>query len=160
MFCFNISKIKKFTTLWNLWLQKRYDKFFSHLLLLLFFLDPGWVKISIQDKRPGSETLLQSCKFLCIETFANRHCNCSVKQILCSQDWLFQPVLLIEYWPIKKKLFRLSKWDAFGALSLLTSRMMRNFSSPEAAHLLLSVDNNFLTRNSCLLVIFLISWES
>jgi hypothetical protein len=31
--------------------------------------------------------------------------------------------------------------------------MMPNFSSPEAAHLLLSVDNNFLTQTICRLII-------
>ncbi len=31
---------------------------FFHPFLLLRFLDPGWVKIRIRDKHPGSATLL------------------------------------------------------------------------------------------------------
>ncbi len=38
--------------------KKRFDKFFFHPCLSLLFLDPGWVKIRIRDKHPGSATLL------------------------------------------------------------------------------------------------------
>ncbi len=47
----------------NLWLQKRYDKknFFTPLFCCCFWIrDPGWVKIWIRDKHPGSATLFGS----------------------------------------------------------------------------------------------------
>ncbi len=44
--------------MWNLWLQKKvWQQIFLHRSLLLLFLDPGWVKIRIRDKHPGSATL-------------------------------------------------------------------------------------------------------
>ncbi len=60
-----ISKIKWFSILWNLWLQKKVWQpiFFRPSLLLLFLdpgskiRDPGWVKIRIRDKYPRSATL-------------------------------------------------------------------------------------------------------
>jgi hypothetical protein len=46
-----------------LWLQRRYDNNFFHPSLLLLFLDPGWVKIRIRDKHPGSATLMANLFF-------------------------------------------------------------------------------------------------
>ncbi len=64
-FFFTCSKIKLFTILWYLWLQKMVgQKNFSPLLLVRVLdpgseiRDPGWVKIRIRDKHPGSATLL------------------------------------------------------------------------------------------------------
>ncbi len=48
---------KKFynSVLWNLWLLKKvWQKIIFHPSLLLLFLDPGWEKIRIRDKHPGS----------------------------------------------------------------------------------------------------------
>jgi hypothetical protein len=39
---------------------------FFHPSLLFLFLDPGWVKIRIQDKHPGSATLVKKGKN-CVE---------------------------------------------------------------------------------------------
>ncbi len=66
IFFYSISKIKLFSILWNLWLQKRYDpdKFFFHPSLLLLFLDPGYGMrdpvSGIWDKHPGSAPLASS----------------------------------------------------------------------------------------------------
>ncbi len=77
-FFFSISKIKWFTILWNLWLQKKgiTTNFFLHPSLLLLILeqgsgirDPGWVKIRIRDKHHGHCTknnydlTIKSCNF-------------------------------------------------------------------------------------------------
>jgi hypothetical protein len=37
--------------------KKGMTTYFFHPSLLLLFLDPGWVKIRIRDKHPGSATL-------------------------------------------------------------------------------------------------------
>jgi hypothetical protein len=63
-FFFSISKIKLFSILWNLWLQKRHYKFY-----LLFWSgnrDPGsgMDKNQVQDKHLGSATLQKNVKKL------------------------------------------------------------------------------------------------
>jgi hypothetical protein len=73
-FFFQHFKAKIITILWNLWLHKKvWQLIFFHLSLLLLFLDPGfeirdpgWVKIRIRDKHPGSATLCSMIwKYLC-----------------------------------------------------------------------------------------------
>ncbi len=51
--------------------KKKYDnKFFFHPCLFIALLDPGWVKIRIRDKHPGSATLLP---FIVISIVYTRH---------------------------------------------------------------------------------------
>jgi hypothetical protein len=47
-------------TIFNFWLRKKGMTIFFHHSLLLLLLDPGWVKIRIRDKHPGSATLVWS----------------------------------------------------------------------------------------------------
>ncbi len=65
IFFFGIPKVKKFSILWNLWLQNKvWQQNFFHPSLLLLFLDPGFgiwdPRSGIRDKHPRSATLLLS----------------------------------------------------------------------------------------------------
>jgi hypothetical protein len=56
---------------------------FFHPSFLFLFLDPGWVKIRIRDKHPGSAALLACARFWLAERL---YCSCAEWRVYASDE--------------------------------------------------------------------------